>query len=544
MKLKKVIALVSALGIVAGSLTGCGGSDKKKVDLDGEVTITVTGCNSVLSDWNETGLVSYVAENLGVTMDCTPVDVDAWSSKFSLMLAEDDMTDLIILPSKSMAEVNKYGEDEYFLAINEYLDYAPNLKAFLEEHPEYERACTSPDGNIYTLCSYNENTINAIPRVWIDTRWLDNVGMDMPTTIDELYDVLTAFKTKDANGNGDANDEIPMAFAASYSRTFEHALLPAFGIESAGATTNVNYLLQVEDGEVTLANTSDNYKAYLTFMNKLWEEGIIYDESYSTKIDSVRNLVKEGKVGIFADAAPYIASGNGDPTDDQYYALFGGFTSEYQDTPTLVTSNAVGKPMVLINSWTEYPEKIVSMLDYFFTEEGQMVAQYGDYELKYENLDIEGYEEYTNIVTEAPEGYDSFETYRTQKLTINNAFTFVQTAEDTIYQAIMEGPEDKLDNFALAGDGGWAAALWKGVKERGIELVEEYPAVHYDQETENTRASIKADVLSYLGASKAQFVTGTLDVETGWSAYLKELETMKLPRLLEIEGDAYDEWIK
>lgn len=543
MKLRRIVALVSVLSLAIGTLVGCGASGKGKgVNLDDEITITVTGCNSMQSEWGETGLVSYLAENFGVTMECTPVDVDAWSSKFSLMFAEDDLADLVIIPATSMADVNKYGAEEYFLPINEYLDYAPNIKAFFEEHPEYEKACTSPDGNIYTLRAYDANTINKIPRVYIDSRWLENLGLEMPKTVDELYDVLVAFKEKDANGNGDPNDEIPMAFAASYARTFEHALLPAFGIESAGASTAVDYLLQVKDGEVTLANTSENYKAYLKFMNKLWEQGIIYDESYSTKIDTVRNLVKEGKVGIFSDAAPYIACGNGDPTDDQYFELFGGFTSEYQDTPTLVTTQTVGKPMVLINSWTEYPEKIVSMLDFFFTAEGQNVAQYGDYEVEYENLNVEGYEEYSTFKQEVPDGYESFETYRTQKLTINGAFSFVSTPDNTIFEAIMEGPVEKLDNFALSGDGGWAAALWKGVHERNIELVEEYPTVQYDEEVENTRASIKADVLSYLKSSKSQFITGEVDIDSGWDAYLKQLENMKLSRLLEIERDAYDEW--
>lgn len=66
---------------------------------------------------------------------------------------------------------------------------------------------TAPDGHIYTIpyvCT--DTTVGYSP--YINTKWLENVGMSTPTTTDEFEAVLKAFKEQDANGNGDASDEI------------------------------------------------------------------------------------------------------------------------------------------------------------------------------------------------------------------------------------------------------------------------------------------------------------------------------------------------
>ena len=76
---------------------------------------------------------------------------------------------------------------------------------------------TAPDGHIYSFPWIEElgagkesiHSVNDFP--WINVEWLNKLGLKMPTTTEELKQVLIAFKTKDPNGNGKA-DEIPMSF--------------------------------------------------------------------------------------------------------------------------------------------------------------------------------------------------------------------------------------------------------------------------------------------------------------------------------------------
>lgn len=90
--------------------------------------------------------------------------------------------------------------------------YAPNVIKMFQEVPQAEYLCKGYDGNIYMLPmarNYDNDTGRYASSLIINTTWLDNLGLDVPTTTTEFRDVLRAFKTGDPNGNGIA-DEIPL----------------------------------------------------------------------------------------------------------------------------------------------------------------------------------------------------------------------------------------------------------------------------------------------------------------------------------------------
>lgn len=511
------------------------------------ITISVSGAQGATDDWNGTLLVESMKEMFNVTMDCTPYADDMWQNKFALMLAEDDLPDLITAISDyvTLADVHEYGEQGYFLAIDEYLEYAPNLAKFLEEHPDYAMYCTSPDGHIYTLVTYSEDPYANLPRNFINKTWLDNLELENPTTLDELYNVLVAFKEQDANGNGDRNDEIPIMFAGTYARNVLQTLLPAFGINAGHGTQAMNYLLQAdESGKVYLADTTENFKAYLTYVHKLYEEELLYNASYSTEIAQQRELTKTDRVGVFADAGAHVATGNGDVKDYQYFELFGAFTSEYQSTPTLVNATKAGSsPKVLISADTEHPERIIQMLDYFFSEEGLLAGQYGVDGCLYENCTIDGFTDLTMIAQpDAPEGYESSEVYRHKKQVINNAFNFVTPLAGTNHDLAYSGDQSKLMNLITEGTGAvWGACAQIRINEQGINVVDAFPALIYGSDVLEQRTSLYTDLSAYLATAHAQFITGELDIEKDWDAYVAECEKMGLADLLEIEQAAYDD---
>ncbi|GAB4000577.1 hypothetical protein GCM10029992_32920 [Glycomyces albus] len=97
----------------------------------------------------------------------------------------------------------------------------PNLVDAFEKEPGFEELATSPDGNIWGIPAWNDCYHCSYPsKLWMNSAWLDEVGLEQPTTPEELRTVLEAFKTQDPNGNGEA-DEIPSPrrAAARSSRT-------------------------------------------------------------------------------------------------------------------------------------------------------------------------------------------------------------------------------------------------------------------------------------------------------------------------------------
>lgn len=133
-------------------------------------------------------------------------------------MASGDLPDAIFNADYSDYELLKLAKDGAIVPLNDLIENnMPNFKKVLEEAPEYKSMITAPDGNIYAFPWIEElgsgkeriQAVDSMP--WINVEWLKKLGLDMPTTTEELKEVLIAFKTKDPNGNGKA-DEIPLSF--------------------------------------------------------------------------------------------------------------------------------------------------------------------------------------------------------------------------------------------------------------------------------------------------------------------------------------------
>ena len=105
--------------------------------------------------------------------------------------------------------------------------------------------------------------------------WLDKLGLDMPETLDDWYNVLKAFKTQDPNGNGKA-DEIPLT--ATFNVRDIYRFGEAFGLYRSG---NAECRWDVDDeGKIYFKDTTEEFKKTLEFLNKLYAEGLL-DPEYS-----------------------------------------------------------------------------------------------------------------------------------------------------------------------------------------------------------------------------------------------------------------------
>ena len=125
--------------------------------------------------------------------------------------------------------------------------------------------CT--DGNVYTLPVYNQSLTNeAVAKIWLYKPWLDKLELKVPTTVEEMYEVLKAFKEKDPNGNGEA-DEIPMSgigFTNNYA-----------GIGSLAWAFDTHHDLYIEDGKVVYGPAEAKFEEALAYIAKLYAEGLI-----------------------------------------------------------------------------------------------------------------------------------------------------------------------------------------------------------------------------------------------------------------------------
>ncbi len=500
------------------------------------ITITVAGLNGNTPDWNDTDMVKEIEKRFGIKLECTSYESDAWETQLALMMSSGEMPDLLIGVNQSIDKMNEYGKDGFFLPINEYLEYAPALAQYFEAYPMYKATLTDMDGNIYGLSKINLNDLARVTRTWINREWLARVGKEQPASVDELYDVLKAFKEQDANGNGDPNDEIPLSGASPDSLL---AILSGFGI----FTGNMDYALQTDSsGKVFLGQATENYKAFLKYMNKLYAEGLYDKDALIQTLDEFRAKVKEGRLGMFVDAAPFVAAGQPVSYDQNYYWV-GGLTSEYNETPTVPYTSSVGSQIkIAVNADTKYPEAVVRLIDYFYTEDGVKTGSRGFEGVSWDLKDVDFLEGVQILTLRTPEGYASAEEYRYKKAIINEGFNVVGGVKDMDMGVIMSADEALLNNPKLLENYGWSVLVEQG--RRGKAMVDVFPTLVYSPEEANSKTSLQTDVTLYIQQARAQFITGEIDIDSGWDNYLNTLKQMQLEELLGIEQNAYDRMMK
>lgn len=328
MKVKKVLALVMVL-LLAVCFTACnsgGGSSSSESSAgenlensgtsaeSGGQTPTQTefsifaGVSELSPDNSEKPIVKQMNEAKGVNIDWNCVSGDTLTEKKNLILnaGSENMPDAFMAAQLTDNEIMTCGTRGLFIALEDYIneDTMPNLCSVLELRPDALATCTMPDGHIYTLPNFSEMSfesddgnvypIGSIPQfTCINTKWLEKVGMEMPTTVDELHDVLVAFKENDVNENGDPNDEIPLSFIFPESNGSWCAGMTTLWAPFGCTDYNADHRA-IEDGKVYYQAASEEYKNAIAYYHNWFDEGLIDIEVFSQ------------------DSSQYIAKGNGE----------------------------------------------------------------------------------------------------------------------------------------------------------------------------------------------------------------------------------------
>ena len=227
--MRKVIVIVLALVSVAGLVfagggqgeAGAEGGSAANVNRAGfpivkePITLTAAAVQHAWSrNWGEFDMFKEYEKLTGITIDWTMIPHADTVEKVNLMLASGDYRDMIFVPGLAGRAAEAAAEG-LLLPLNGLIkEWAPSITKMFQEQPLMEQVGTMVDGNIYGFGRFhNTSTHLMTQRQWyIVEPWLENLGLEMPETPDELYALLQAFKERDANGNGDPNDEIPLSF--------------------------------------------------------------------------------------------------------------------------------------------------------------------------------------------------------------------------------------------------------------------------------------------------------------------------------------------
>lgn len=348
----------------------------------------------------------------------------------------------------------------------------------------------------------------------INKTWLDKLGLEVPTTLDELEEVLKAFKEQDPNGNGKA-DEIPMDWPCEYGHG-PYCLTGAYGLADDKGK------IILKDGVVDFLYTTEEYKNVTAYLHKLYAQGLINPEVFTTTDYSVANaLSSEG------DAARV-----GFTFGWSVESRTGKFTDEYMVLPQLKADDGIGNPLwacgpkervntdvaCVLTKSCKNPERAMMVINEFYSEDFALQEYYGS-SPEFVEKQADG----SWIIKEPVNG--TIEEQKLKNALVNRGPCYTSPdleSRTTLPQEL----QARLDQDNVYTD-------------QRPEDNQIFPTVKFDNEATEELTYLKTDIDKYVDQKSAEWVVNG-GIEEEWEGYLEQLQKMGLDRMREIYQEAYD----
>ncbi|MGH2560885.1 MAG: extracellular solute-binding protein [Thermomicrobiales bacterium] len=490
----------------------------------------LTARNDEVIDLDDNRFTQWMQEQTNVQVAWDAIPEDDMQSKLNVMLSSGDIPDIVfgfVNPSQLLL----YGSQGIFLRLNELIEeHAPRAQRIFEMYPAARAACSAPDGSIYSMPGWGECfhcTFNQ--KLWIYQPWLDQLGLSVPTTTDELEQVLTAFKDNDPNGNGRA-DEVPLSGSLSES----HSQLPSYFMNAFVFNPGEPFLI-VEDGVVTPIHVTDGWKEGLKYLHRLYAQGLIDPQILTQDEDQLQRLGNNPDdvlLGAVLGNSAGVAVSISNEADARW--------AEYVPVPPLT-----GPAGVRFAGWLPYlpayaaapitqacpdPALAVRWIDSFYWQEATLRLERGvlDQEWRWAlegEIDVKGDQAIWKllIVHTEPSNVSWAGTgpmYMSQNLF--NGIAIDETARDLNVESILyNATKDFYEPY-----------------KPPLEMVLPPLALTTDQAI--AIADPEATIVQFVKQMLAQFVRGDTEIDAGWDDYVATIEQMGLTAYIQAYQDAFD----
>lgn len=537
---KRVAAAVLAV-CMAVSLTGCAGKRKindgtfRPVDeaelvfpLKEKTVLTgmISYPPSTESEPNNRTIFKRLQEQTNVEIDWTAIQSDQWSDKISLNMSDPNkLTDFIFSAGFTDSNLLKYAEYGAIIPLEQYIDaYMPNLKSVFDKYPEYRTMCTDVNGHIWALpwieqLGSGKTAIQTIGNMsFINKKWLDFLGLEIPETVDEFEQVLIAFRDHASELQekfGIEGSIIPMSCIVNNGDQDPAILINGFG-DGYGDPDKDRHIAVTDDQKVICTATQEGYKKGIQWLHTLYEEKLIDPEAFTQEWSTYVSKGKSGRYGVCFSwdvgnidnlkdwvPLPVLTADTRNLTPQN-----GSFTSGFDRGRCVVTSVA------------ENPALVCAWLDQMYAPLQSPQNNWGTYG---EDDDFDIFEMGKNadgedMLRHAPLG-DASPVEVREAESVGGPLAIL----DEYYDVYVTCPDDaqyRLD---------WIEEYY--TPDMHTEYV--YPNIFMSRDDTETLSNLQADIQKAINAKKADWImNGFTDAD--WEKYLKDLEAYGLSEYLEL----------
>ena len=520
--LKKAAALSMAVMMAAGSLVIPGTTAKaaSEIDHSEEITITMMTTEAGTQKFPTEGYVyDVIKEKFNINLEVQPIPASDYDTKISTVLASGQMPDII--GGLQSEKLLKYAPTGMFLNLTEYKDYAPDyFDLMYGDDRAAETKKVESDGSLFGFQKCEYNRIAVAQMVAIRTDLLEEIGVEEPTTFEEYYDDLLKIKEKhpDMYGFGTRNGTNYLVGSFAYA-------LGTGGFPTFATTRGMYY--EPESDSYVYGPTSEKFTRVVEFLQNAYKDGLL-DPDYATMTkDDLFEKASSGKLMSVYDNNSFVGRVYNPALQEidanakfdilKPMANEDGNTRSYRYEKDWPNNNSV------ISVRTKYPERVVELLNWMYTEEGRMSTNFGEEGVNY-TVDEDGTIVTSQDMIDAQAGAsDVAAAVRGELgLGLQGLAQYVDESLDAqITDPIMVENAEKIAEWSEEG------------------LIDYYPLWPSFTEEETSRITeLESNINNVFNQEIDGFITGKSTMDD-WAGFVETLKSQGTEELEQIFNDAY-----
>ena len=313
--MKKLSILLIAAMVLSFPVFAGGSSEASVVNEDGTVDIdlwygaAVTEAGPIPEDW-----VGYdiIRDELGINLHLTvlPSSDQDQNVKIQAAGAGNNLPDVFLVQRPVLINLVNQGliaplDEDFFAAM-------PTRTAKYHDADSINHATI--DGTCWGMAVPAESV--GIEFLCVRQDWLDNLGLEVPTTLDEFFDVMYAFTYDDPDGNG-LDDTYGFGAFIESNATLKG--YPGSRLWPIMGAFNVPGLWDFHRDNLGLSLLNPDFYDFMQFMKKCIDAGVIDPNWLSYKKDDFRAAWKQGRFGMMYEQwAALSAEANYAPFDANF----------------------------------------------------------------------------------------------------------------------------------------------------------------------------------------------------------------------------------
>ena len=549
---KKILAIIMTATMVMSCVAGCGKSEVDAQNGDQaaktestastgeelplkeltlplceekqELTVWLCYSGTVMKDLNEIEGVKKMEELTNVHINWIPINQDDAVQKFGVLISSGDLPDIIFPVSYPGGEEAGVEEGIIYPDMDTLIEnYMPNYKALLATSDQARREATADSGKrivCRTIVGQDKTAESEGTYQGLAYRadLLEDLGLDVPTTIDEWHDALV--KAKEAG----------IATPFVLDNDGGSALALSWGV----GTQNLKEFLQLEGDKIVCGQAKDSWKGYLDTMKQWYSEGLINPNftTFHYYLDtpaSVQNndtLLYSMVLSAFTGNSYY--NYHMVDNDKEFLQPIVAPALNPGDEPVQLGDRKIAKGPIFISTSCKNPELAAKWLDFQYTEEGQYLNWYGIEGETY-TIGEDGTPQYTDLVLHNPDGLPATDVL--QKYALDQGSCFLGKHDISASWKL---------SSATAGDTNYeleAVKIWSS-PETNMSISESLTLTAEESKIQTKFTDIQTMIDEYT----INYITGQ-DVKP-YEEYVNDLYAFGLQEVIDTYQAAYDRYLQ